>query len=60
MKEMILNWVLERLSETSTWRGIVGLGMSAGLVIAPEMIAYIVATGSAAIGAINVVRKEQK
>lgn len=51
-------WVLDRLSEPSTWRGLVGLLTGAGVVLSPELSGQIIAVGLAVIGLINVIRKE--
>lgn len=60
MKETILlfvNWLLDRLSENSTWRGIILTLTSAGIVIDPDQANKIIAIGLLAIGVINVIRK---
>jgi len=53
----ILNILLERLTENSTWRGIILLGTAAGLRLEPELQAQIIAAGLALVGVINVIRK---
>lgn len=60
MRQLIIDWIFARASEPSTWRGVLGLLTGMGVMLSPEYIAYIVAAGSAGIGAINVVRKEQQ
>lgn len=55
-----LNWALDRLSEQSTWRGIVLALTSAGIVISPDNSAKIIAAGLAIVGVINIFRKETK
>jgi hypothetical protein len=52
-----LNYTLDRLSESSTWRGLTFLLCAAGLKLAPEHAAAIAAAGMAVVGAINVFRK---
>lgn len=59
MKE-VLNWLVARLGEQSTWRGLIGLATAAGVAITPEQTAAIVAVGMAAIGLVNVFRSENK
>jgi len=59
MKE-VLNWLVARLGEQSTWRGLIGLVTAAGVAITPEQTAAIVAVGMAAIGLVNVFRSENK
>jgi hypothetical protein len=53
----ILNILLERLTENSTWRGIILLGTAVGLRLEPELQAQIIAAGLALVGVINVIRK---
>jgi hypothetical protein len=54
---MNLTWLLNRLSENSTWRGIILLATAAGLKLAPELWDSIIAIGLSIVGLINVVRK---
>lgn len=54
-----MKWLLERLKEPSTYRGLVLLGGAAGLTISPEMWNAIVALLVAAMGVYEVVRKER-
>lgn len=49
MVEMILN----QLKETSTWRGLIGVLSSLGIVISPDMATYIVAAGMGLSGLIG-------
>lgn len=53
----ILNILLERLTENSTWRGIILLATAVGLRLEPELQAQIIAAGLALVGVINVIRK---
>ena len=55
----MFGWVLARLSEPSTWRGIIAIATGAGLVLSPEMQQGILAVGLSAIGLINIIRKEK-
>lgn len=55
-----MNCLLEKLSEPSTIRGLIGLIGAAGIVIEPALLEQIVALSMAIIGVINVVRKERK
>jgi len=52
-----LNYTLDRLSESSTWRGLTFLLCAAGLKLSPEHATAIVGAGMAVVGAINVFRK---
>lgn len=51
-----LDWLLARLSENSTWRGIILTLTGLGITIKPDKIAAITATGLAIVGLINVFR----
>jgi hypothetical protein len=53
----ILNVIVERLSENSTWRGLILLGTAVGLRLDPELQNQIIASGLALVGLINVIRK---
>ncbi len=53
-----MKYLLERLKEPSTWRGVFALLTAVGLKLHPEMQEAILTTGLALIGMINVVRKE--
>ena len=55
-----LNWLLARLQEQSTWRGIILLLTSLGIYLKPEQVAAITTVGLAVVGLINVFRNEQK
>jgi hypothetical protein len=50
-------WLLARLSENSTWRGLVLVATAAGLKLAPELWDSIISVGLAVVGLINIVRK---
>jgi hypothetical protein len=55
-----LNYLLDRLSESSTWRGIILVACSLGATLSPELQGHIVAAGLGAVGAINILRKQKK
>lgn len=55
---MRTQFILDRLRENSTWRGLVLLATSLGVTISPEAGEAIVALGLAIVGAINVARKQ--
>lgn len=57
---MTLDWILERLAEASTWRGITAILTGLGIALSPELAAQITAAGLGLIGLINVFRKEKK
>jgi hypothetical protein len=51
------DWILTRLSENSTWRGLILLLTAAGVQVSPEKSAAIISFGLALVGLINIVRK---
>jgi len=53
----IVNIVLQRLSENSTWRGLILVATALGLKLDPELQNAILAAGLGVIGLINVIRK---
>jgi hypothetical protein len=55
-----VNWLLDRLKEESTWRGIVLLATALGVKLEPDKSEAIIAAGLAIVGLINVIRKEKK
>lgn len=56
----IVNIILERLSENSTWRGVILVATALGVQLEPELQNHIVAGGLALVGLINVIRKGKK
>jgi hypothetical protein len=53
----LLNTLLEKLSENSTWRGIILIAIAVGVKIEPELQESIIVAGLGLVGLINVVRK---
>lgn len=53
----VFTWAVEQLKQPSTWRGIVMLATSAGLVIRPELMEQIVVAGTGIAGLIGVFTK---
>jgi hypothetical protein len=53
----IVNIALERLSENSTWRGLILVATALGVQLDPELQNAILAAGLGLIGLINVIRK---
>lgn len=53
----IIEVILDKLSENSTWRGLILLAMALGLKLDPEMQNQILTTGLSIVGLINVIRK---
>ena len=56
----IINILLEKLSENSTWRGLILVATALGVKLDPELQTQILAAGLGVIGLINVVRKGSK
>ena len=52
-EETMKTYILERLKEPSTWRGIVMLLTAAGIPIAPQMQDVIISAGLALVGLIG-------
>jgi len=55
-----MKYILERLGEASTWRGVIALGTGFGVMLSPEMIEAIVATGMSMAGLIGMAFKDKK
>jgi hypothetical protein len=55
-----LYFILDRLNENSTWRGLILLATAVGLQIDSAQSAAIITAGLAIVGAINVFRKGDK
>lgn len=55
----IVNIILERLSENSTWRGLLLIATAVGVKLNPELQTQIITTGLSAVGLINVIRKSK-
>ena len=53
----ILNTILSRLTENSTWRGAILVATALGLKLDPEHQEAIIAAGLSLVGLINILRK---
>jgi hypothetical protein len=53
----VLNVLLGKLSENSTWRGIILIATAVGLKLDPEQANAIIAAGLSFVGLVNVFRK---
>ena len=53
----MLNVLLGKLSENSTWRGLILLVTAVGVKLDPEQANAIIAAGLAIVGVVNVLRK---
>ena len=60
MSEISTEYILNRLKEPSTWRGIVSFAMAIGIVIEPEMAEKIIAAGVAVVGLILTLKKDAR
>jgi len=56
---MKLDYVLDRLTEASTWRGIIAFLTGAGVTISPEQSEVIISLGLAIIGALGFLTKDK-
>ena len=54
----MISYLIERLSENSTWRGLVMLLTAVGVQVDPDQSSAIIAAGLAIVGLINVFRKQ--
>jgi hypothetical protein len=52
-------YILDRLSENSTWRGLILVAVALGVKLEPELQNQIVAAGLGLVGTINIFRKEK-
>jgi hypothetical protein len=52
-----LLYILDRLSENSTWRGLILVAVALGVKIEPELQNQIIAAGLGLVGTINIFRK---
>jgi len=55
-----MNYIIERLKEASTWRGLVALATALGVQLSPEQTSAIVAAGMALMGLIGAFTKDSK
>lgn len=54
-----MDFIMEKLREKSTWRGLVALAIALGVTVSPEQTEAIIAGGLALIGLVNVFRSEK-
>lgn len=55
-----MNWLVARLREPSTWRGIVWLATALGVSLKPEVWEQVAAVGMAVAGLIGVIARENQ
>ena len=56
MKKIVL-FIIEQLKQPSTWRGIVMVATSVGLVVEPQLADKIIVAGTGVAGLIGVLAK---
>ena len=54
----MMQYILARLSEPSTWRGIVSILTAAGIALSPQQIEAIITVGLLVVGLIGAVTKD--
>lgn len=54
-----MQWILDRLKEPSTWKGLTGLLGVIGISLSPDLVAQIGLAVAAVISAIEVFRAEK-
>lgn len=55
----MLDFILERGKEPSTWRGLVALATAVGISVSPELSEALIALGLALIGVLGVLTKDK-
>lgn len=53
-------FILDRLKEPSTWRGLAAIATSMGIIITPFQLEVIMSAGMAVIGAIGVLSPDKQ
>lgn len=56
----LLDTVLRKLQENSTWRGLIFVATALGLKLDPELQNQILIAGIGLVGVINMIRSEKK
>lgn len=54
-----MNWLLNRLREPSTWRGLIWLLTALGMSLSPEAQGHIITIGVASAGLVGVLSSEK-
>jgi len=55
---MKLKPILDKLSQESTWRGIISLSTLFGVIVQPDMAEAIIAAGVSLVSLINIFKKD--
>lgn len=53
-------YLIDRLSEASTWRGLIAFATAAGIVVSPDQAEAIIAAGLAFIGVLGAFTKDKQ
>lgn len=54
-----MKYILDRLAEPSTWRGAISVATALGIKLQPDFAEAIISAGLAAMGLVNILRKEK-
>lgn len=54
-----MKYLIERLAEASTWRGITMVATAFGITVAPELLPAIVSAGTGVAGLIGILFKDK-
>ena len=54
------DWILERLKEPSTWRGIILFATACGVPVAPALGDQIITVGIGLAGLVGIVTKDKR
>lgn len=56
-KALLKDYLIARLKEPSTWRGLAMVAMALGISVQPDMMEQIIAVGTAAAGLVGMLTK---
>jgi hypothetical protein len=54
-----MEWIMARLMEPSTWRGIITVLSAAGVSVSPQLIGTVLPIGMAGIGLVEMLKVEK-
>ncbi len=54
-----MKYILDRLKEPSSWRGLVMIATAFGVAVSPELLDSIIAAGTGLVGVIGFVFKDK-
>ena len=55
----MLDWIIDRFGEASTWRGIFAFLTAIGVAISPELAEHIIAAGLALMGLLGFLTRDK-